>query len=84
MSIRPDQNAAGVDLEKDPPGFEEEYIIDENQVVRFPTHMGVSGFALTGDAVCYINDFAHKKATVIGPIVPDVSSSRQQILSLPE
>ena len=82
MSIRPDNNQR--DPDQDPPGFEEDYIIDEKQIVRFPTHMGVSGFALRGDAVCFINDFAHKKATVIGPIVPTVSSSGPQVLNLAE
>lgn len=70
------------DPDQDAPGFEEEFIIDENQIVRFPSNMGISGYALRGDAVCYINDFTHKKATVIGPIRAATSSSRDQVLSL--
>ena len=70
------------DPEADPPGFEEEFIIDEKQIVRFPSNMGISGYALKGDAVCYMNDFVHKKATVIGPLQCDTSSSRHHVLSL--
>ena len=73
-----------IDPDQDPPGFEEEFIVDEKQVVRFPSNMGVSGYALQGDAVCYINDFMHKKATTIGPIIADTSSSRDQVLTLPQ
>ena len=71
-----------IDPDADPPGFEEEFIVDEKQVVRFPSNMGVSGYALQGDAVCFINDFAHKKATLIGPMVANTSSSRDQVLTL--
>ena len=59
-----------------------EFIIDEKQIVRFPSNMGISGYALHGDAVCFINDFAHKKATVIGPLQSNTSSSRHQVLTL--
>mmetsp|Transcript_39018 Transcript_39018/g.51050 ORF Transcript_39018/g.51050 Transcript_39018/m.51050 type:complete len:82 (+) Transcript_39018:2248-2493(+) len=44
--------------------------------------MGVSGYALRGDAVCFINNFAHKRQSIIGPIVAQTSSSRHQVLSL--
>ena len=44
--------------------------------------MGISGYALRGDAVCHMNDFSHKKATVIGPLRALTSSSRDQVLSL--
>ena len=63
MSITGDEKQLTLDPDADPPGFEEEFIIDEKQVVRFPPNMGISGFALKGDAVCYINDFQHKKNT---------------------
>ena len=55
MSIRAEEPSADPDYEQ--PGFEQEFIIDEKQVVRFPLNMGISGYALKGDAVCYINDF---------------------------
>ena len=61
--------------------FEREFIINERQVVKFPTNMGISGFALRGDAVCIINDFQHKKNTVIGPLRALTSSSRGEILT---
>lgn len=70
------------DPDADKPGFEEEFIIDEKQVVKFPTNMGISGYAMRGDAVCYINDFTHKKQTTIGPLFCNTSSSRHQVLSL--
>ena len=49
------------DPDADLPGFEEEFIVDEKQIVRFPPNMGVSGYALRGDAVCFMNDFSHKR-----------------------
>lgn len=55
MSIRVEEPS--IDPERDAPGFEEEFIIDEKQIVRFPLNMGISGYALKGDAVCFINDF---------------------------
>jgi len=48
------------DNDEDPPGFEQDFIVDERQVVRFPVNMGISGYALQGDAVCFINNFVHK------------------------
>lgn len=71
-----------IDPDQDPPGFEEEFVIDEKQVVRFPTNMGISGYALQNDSVCFINDFAHKKETAYGDVIANTSSSRHQVLSL--
>lgn len=48
--------------------FEREFIVNEKQIVRFPTNMGISGFALRGDAVCFVNDYTNKVNQVIGPL----------------
>ena len=80
MSIRPETNQPDPTVEK--PAFEKEFIIDEKQVVRFPPNMGISGYALKGDAVCFINDFGTKLSTAIGPIIPQTSSSRHKVFSL--
>jgi len=44
--------------------------------------MGVSGYALRGDAVCFINNFEHKSANTMSALVAQTSSSRHQVLSL--
>ena len=41
-------------------GDESDYVIKEKEIVRFPVNMGISGYALKGNAVCFINDFALK------------------------
>lgn len=79
MSVNEEQQPQYADL---PHSFEMDYIVDEKQIVRFPPSMGISGYALRGDAVCFINEFAHKQATLIGPLRASTSSSRQQVLSL--
>ena len=64
------------DSEEDPPGFEEEFIISEQRIVRFPANMGISGYALRGDAVCYVNDFEHKIGDGVAPLIGQTSTSR--------
>ncbi len=61
--------------------FEREFIINEKSVVRFPTNMGISGYALRGDAVCFINNFQDKINSVIEPLRATTSSSRGEILT---
>ena len=80
MSVRIDD--AGTEADPSLKGPEAEFVIDEKQIVRFPTNMGISGYALRGDAVCFINNFSHKNQTVIGPIHAQTSSSRHQVLTL--
>ena len=46
--------------------------------------MGISGYALQGDAVCFVNNFAHKKETALGDIYANTSTSRHQVLTLPQ
>ena len=43
--------------------------------------MGITGYALRGDAVCYINDFIYKQETTLGDLVAQTSSSRNHILT---
>ena len=62
--------------------FEREFIIDEKSVVRFPPNMGITGYALKGDAVCFLNNFPIKRAQTIGPLHAQSSSSRGEVLSL--
>ena len=61
MSVRPDEVLHDSEEGKGR-SFENDFIVNEERIVRFPTNMGVSGYALRGDAVCYINDFASKQA----------------------
>lgn len=75
---------ATYDRVEDKPGFEQDFIIDEKQVVRFPTNMGISGYALQGDAVCYINNFSSKKDATYGEIYAQTSTSRHQVLTMPQ
>jgi hypothetical protein len=35
--------------------FERNFVIEESQIVRFPTSMGINGFAFQKDTVNYIN-----------------------------
>ena len=43
--------------------------------------MGISGYALQRDAVCFVNDFIHKTATMTGPPVAQLASSGATVLS---
>ena len=54
MSITENDQELSEEHKKD---FEREFIIDEKSVVRFPPNMGITGYALKGDAVCYLNNF---------------------------
>jgi len=67
--------------EEEKKDFEREFIINEKSVVRFPTNMGISAYALRGDAVCFINNFADKMNNVIGPLCATTTSSRGEILT---
>ena len=44
MSVSTEEHS--IDPDEDPPGFAEEFILDEKQIVRFPPNMGISGYAL--------------------------------------
>lgn len=79
MSIRSGAALQDEDLNR---MVEEDFTINEKQIVRFPSNMGVTGYALRGDAVCFINNFSHKQSSTIGPIVAQTSSSRHCVLSL--
>ena len=84
MSIQEIDAHNSIDPDAPDPGFETEFIVDEKKIVRFPINMGISGFALRSDAVCYINDYAYKRNTVIGPIRAHTSSCADRCLSLEE
>ena len=53
MSVRAGEVEAGEKTR----AVEEDFTINEEQIVRFPSNMGVTGYALRGDAVCFINNF---------------------------
>lgn len=62
MSVREDDILAEDNEDtEETKGFENDFTINERQIVRFPTNMGVSGYALRGDAVCFVNNFSHKQ-----------------------
>ena len=52
-----DEEAEAQQQAEGPPGFELEYIVKENQIVRFPLQMGITGYCLEADAIALVNDF---------------------------
>jgi len=50
-----DEDAERQAMIDDPTGFEREFNFDCSQLVKFPSSMGISGFAYQNDGVCYIN-----------------------------
>lgn len=73
MSIQAiDQDSIDPDAEK--PSFENDFTFDTKKIVRFPTNMGISGFAYNSDAVCFINNYEFLRETTIGPIYSKTSS----------
>ena len=58
-------------------------MIKEKEIVRFPINMGISGYALKGNAVCFINDFALKsESDDLDLMKAQTSSSRDKVLTL--
>ena len=43
-------------LESGKRSFEQDYVIDESQVVKFPQSMGINGFAYQNDSINYLNN----------------------------
>ena len=75
--------AISVPLGDKPSGDESDYVIKEKEIVRFPVSMGISGYALKGNAVCFINDFALKCEKNDPDLMKAcVSSSRDKVLSI--
>lgn len=65
-----DEEEDRIAMREDPDGFEREFHFEQRQIVKFPSNMGLAGFAFANDGVVYINGFSDliKKALFEMPV----------------